>query len=288
MLINYFSLAHIIYLAIALFLVLALYFIFRRRSFFAQRTLVLSIILINVIQHLFKLEIYPIYNGGFDALCTAYNMCALLILTSPIAHFVKFAPLRDFIYYIGTSAGIVALLIPYWNIGTYAFSGEMIRFFICHVLLLLSSVLPLLFGHHKPSWRRFPFVGLSFFLGIGVIILNDIICMSLGIYGVLTTENLYESLAIANPIWSFGPPEGFGFVMDIADFFTPDFLLGKNGGRLVPVLWYFIPLYIGINIVAFAVFAISDRRKFSLDFEAFRTKIKALASRIFKKREKND
>ena len=286
--INYFSLAHIIYLFVAVALVLAFYFIFRKRSFFAQRTAVLVLLSLNVIQHLFKLEIYPIYDGGFNALCTAYNMCALLILLSPLAHFVKFAPLRDFVYYIGTSAGIVALLVPYWNIGADAFDGEFVRFFICHALLLLSSILPLLFWHHKPSWRRFPLVGISFFLGIGVIILNDIICMKTGIYGTLTTENLYESLAIANPIWSFGPPESFAFVIDIVSVFTPGFLLGKNGGRLVPVLWYFIPLYIGISIIAFTVFALCDRKRFVPEFKLIKEKCKAFFSGIFKKKEKND
>ncbi len=274
--INYFSPAHLIYLAIALALVLGFYFIFRRKSFFAQRIAVLSLVVINVIQHIFKLEIYPMYSGGFDAICTAYNMCALLILLSPFAHFIKLAPLRDFVYYIGTSAGIVALLIPYWNVGEDAFTWEFFRFFFCHAVLLLSSVLPLLFGHHKPSWRRFPFVGLAFFAGIGIILLNDVIAIKLGIFGTLSAENLYESLATANPIWSFGPPEGFSFVLDIVDVFTPDFLLGKNGGRLVPVLWYMIPFYLGISIVSFIVFAIADRKNFKRDFDGMKAKIKKL------------
>lgn len=286
--INYFSIAHIIYLAIAAGLVVGFYFIFRRKSFRTQRIAVLSIVLVNVFQHLFKLEIYPIYDGGFDALCTAYNMCALLILLSPLAHFIRFSILRDFIYYVGTAAGIVALVVPYWNIGDDALSGEFIRFFICHVLLLLSSFLPLLFGHHKTSWRRFPILGITFFLGLSVIILNDVICMALGIYGTLTTDNLYESLAVANPLWTFGPPDNFGFVLDIADFLSPSFLFDKEAGTFVPVLWYFVPMYLLISIGAFAVFAILDRRKFLLDFEVFRTKMKALASRIFKKKEKND
>ena len=273
--INYFSISHIIYLLIAAGLVFAFYFIFRKKSYRAQRIAVLSLVLLNVFQHLFKLEIYPIYDGGFNSLCTAYNMCALLILLSPLAHFIKLAPLRDFVYYIGTSAGIVALLIPYWNIGADALSGEVVRFFVCHALLLASSLLPLLFGHHKTSWKRFWMLGLLFFLAVGIIILNDVICLKLGIYDGLTGENLYEDLKAANPIWSFGPPKSFDFVIKIVDVFTPDFLLGdKTGENLVPVMWYFIPFYLLISIVAFTVFALSDRKNFLRDFDSFKEKIK--------------
>ena len=127
--INYFSAAHIIYLLIAAIFVVALFLIFRKRTYKAQRALVFTLVLINVLQHLFKLEIYPMYQGGFNALCTAYNMCAILILLSPLAFFIKFAPLCDFVYYIGTSAGAVALLIPYWNIGDDAFTWNFFRFF---------------------------------------------------------------------------------------------------------------------------------------------------------------
>ncbi len=278
--INYFSFAHVLYLLIAAGLVAGLYFLFRRKGLRAQRVAVLSLVLINVIQHLFKLEIYPMYDGGFNSLCTAYNMCALLILLSPLAHLVKFAPLRDFVYYIGASAGLVALVVPYWNIGDDAFSGEFIRFFICHALLLASSLLPLLFGHHKASWRRCFFLGIAFFAGVGLIILNDVIAIKLGIYGGLSAENLYESLKIANPIWSFGPPESFSFVIRIVDVFTPDFLLGdKTGANLVPVFWYFIPFYLLISLVSFTVFAICDRRKFLLDFSSFKERIKTKFSK---------
>jgi len=277
--INYFSAAHIIYIAIAILFVAVLYLVFRKRSFKAQRAVQLFLILVNVFQHLFKLEIYPMYDGGFSALCTAYNMCALLILLSPFAFFIKFAPLRDFVYYVGVAAGMVAILIPYWDIGEDAFTWSFFRFFFCHAVLFASSLLPLLFGHHKPKWRRFPLVGLSFFAGILLIILNDIIAIALGIYGTLSIENLYESLAVANPIWSFGVPQGagFDFVVKIVDFFTPDFLLGENRwGIFIPVLWYFIPLYLGISLIAFTVFTISDKKGF-----------KAFTNRIFAKKNRN-
>ena len=278
--INYFSPAHIIYLLLAAAFVLAFFLIFRKRSYRAQRIAVLSLVLINVFQHLFKLEIYPIYDGGFNVLCTAYNMCALLILLSPLAFFISFAPLRDFIYFIGTSAGIVALLIPYWNIGDDALSGEFVRFFICHAILLASSHLPLLFGHHKASWRRFALLGISFFIAIGIILLNDALAIKLGLYPGFSGEDIYEGLKSANPIWSFSPPESFLFVIKIVDVFTPDFLLGdKSGANLVPVLWYFIPLYLLISIAAFVIFALCDRENFSRDINSLKVKLKSVFSK---------
>jgi hypothetical protein len=207
-------------------------------------------------------------------------MCALLILLSPLAFFIKLSPLRDFIYFIGTSAGVVALLVPYWNIGDDALSGEFVRFFICHMVLLASSILPLLFGHHKASWRRFAFLGISFFAAIGLILLNDALMIRIGLYPGFSGENIWEGLKAANPIWSFSPPESFSFVIKIVDVFTPDFLMGdKSGKNLVPVLWYFIPLYLFISLAAFAIFALCDRENFTRDFGLIKAKIKGAFSR---------
>lgn len=272
MILNYFSPAHIITAVTALLLVLILYFIFKKKSYKAQRALVLVLVLANLFQHLFKLEIYPMYGGGFGLLCTAYNMCALLIILSPLAYFTRFKLLRDFVYYIGSSAGLVAILIPYWNIGDSIFTWEFFRFFFCHALLFASSVLPLLFGHHKPSWRRFLLLGISFFLGILLILTNDAVFFAIDL-GSTDFKVIYEKLAVANPIWAFGPPEEFSFVVRIASRLSPSFLFESKAGNLVPVLWYLIPFYFGISIVALAVFALSDRARFVSDMKAVITKI---------------
>ena len=86
MTINYFSLAHVMYILIECAIPVGLYFVLRNKAQKTKKLVVLGIMLLNVFQHLFKSLLYPQYEGfGFNALNTAYNMCALLILLSPIA-----------------------------------------------------------------------------------------------------------------------------------------------------------------------------------------------------------
>ncbi len=296
MTINYFSLAHLIYIAIAIGFALGLYFLLRNRSRRAQRILVISLMALNVIQHLFKSYIYPQYEGlGFNSLNSAYNMCALLILASPIAYLSRSERFKDFIFYTGSAAGMVAVLVPYWHIGEYMFTWDVIRFFICHALLFASSVLTLLFGHHKPSWRSSYRIAVGFFVSIAVIIINDIFFLYMGLYPGESAENLFESLSHINPVWSFGPPEQFAFVEGIAKFFSPDIFVGENAaGLYVPILWYFIPIFLAISILSLPITALFDKERFLSDMKEYKEKFLFGFARIkafflsFKKGKEND
>ncbi len=272
MTIGYFSLAHIVYIFSALVICFVLYLILRKKSEKTQKYAVLAIMLVNVFQHLLKTFIYPnpAYAGlGFTALSTAYNMCALLILASPMALFVRSTAVRDFIFYIGTSAGILALLIPYWNIGDYAFDWEVIRFFVCHALLFSSSALPLLLGLHKPSYKSFYKLGLCFLLSLAVILANDAVCVLLGIYPGVEGLPFAEALYRINPVWMFGVAEEFPayeIIMSAVEYLSPSVWIGNNAAGLsIPILWYAIPVYIGVTLMAFPICVLADRKRFKAD-----------------------
>ena len=271
MTISYASAAHVMYILIALLIPTVLYFVLRGKSQKMQKYVIISIMLLNVFQHLFKSLIYPQYLGfGFNALNTAYNMCAFLILISPIALLIPIRPVRDFVFYAGSFAGIIAVIVPYWHIGEYAFTWDVIRFFICHALLFTSSVLTIALGLHKPSYKCFPFLGLGFLLGVGLVILNDVICLSLGIYIGFEHMEIGEALRTMNPCWSFGVPEQFSFIIPVAKFFLPDFMVGENAtGSFTPILWYAIPVYLAMTLLAFPITVAVDRKRFSYDLKRY-------------------
>jgi hypothetical protein len=55
-------------------------------------------------------------------------------------------------------------------------------------------------------------------------------------------------------------PKGPAWVLDIVKIFSPPVFLGQNKtGLYVPILWYAIPLFLGLNLVAFPLFALCDR-----------------------------
>lgn len=276
MIINYFSIGHLFYIFLLSSIAAGLYFLLSKKSEKSKKYTVLSIMLLNVFQHLFKSLIYPQYEGfGFNALNTAYNMCALLILLSPIAFFVKWQPLRNFVFYAGTFAGFIAVLVPYWHIGEYAFTPNVIRFFICHALLFTSSLLMLLLGLHKPSYKCFSYLGLGFLLGVCVVIVNDVIALLLGIYVGFDGWTVSDALRELNPCWAFGVPEGFSLVVSIAKFFLPNTFVGENpSGSFVPVIWYAVPVYLALTLLALPVCVLFDRRAFVSDIIALKKRIK--------------
>ena len=274
--IYYGSLAHIIYIVTALLFAFGVFLIIRKKSENTKKWVILSIMLVNTAQHLLKSVVYPQYWGlGFTALSTAYNMCALLILASPFALLLKSKILKSFIFYVGTSAGFLALLIPYWNIGDYMFDFEVIRFFICHLLLFTSSLLPLLTGLHKPSYKFFPLVGACFFFSLGAILLNDTFCVLLGIYPGVEHLSFADAMKAINPVWSFGPPDVFSWLLDLAKVFSPDvWVCDNSAGAPLPILWYLIPVYIIITLIAFPICVLVDRKNFVRDFQTFKQKLK--------------
>ena len=194
--------------------------------------------LVNVIQHLFKFAIYPQYAGdSFNMINTAYNMCALLILLSPLVYFSRSAFWKDFTFLTGAVAGLMAIAVPVWYIGkdVSELGFSYLRFYLCHILLFLSSALTLALGHHRPSYRRCPKIGAAFLLALLIILCNDALCIILGLTSYQAAD-LYSALRALNPCWSMGPPAdgSFAFVVSVIRYFTPPFLMGKMRQAFMP------------------------------------------------------
>lgn len=255
MTVEYGSPAYIAFILFTLAIPTALFFIFRKRSDRVKKYLILGIMLLNIAQHFLKSVLYPHLGlEGFTIFSTAYNVCAFLIIASPLAMIFRFKFLRDFFFYVGTIAGMIAIAVPYWSIGKPFWDADYIRSFICHSLLFTSSVLPLMFGFHKTSYKSFYKVGLCFVAAIGLILLNDALCIYLGIYpGVSAEDGVFNALATINPLWTFGPPDNFAWVRGIVKFFVPDSWVGVSGTDCIPVLWYAFPLYLGVTLIAFLI-----------------------------------
>ena len=260
---------YIAMILLLLFVCFLLWFFIRRLSPRMQRVAVFTIMIINVLQHLFKWAIYPIYDGySFNALSTAYNVCALLILAMPIALLSKSKALREYVFLAGALAGLVTNIVPFWHIGipVSELGWEYARFYICHSLLFYSGMLPLLLGMHKVSYRRSPLVALGFLFSICVILINDIVCIALGIYGSFTLDGLYDALVEMNPAMCMKPNASFPILDKIVSKMSPSaFLPSGNDGVYVPILWYAIPVFLGVTLLSFVVAALVNRKEFLSD-----------------------
>lgn len=275
MLINYGSFMYFMYIFIAIGICTTLYFFLRNKNEKTKRNTLLILGFINLGQHIFKALIYPHYWGEFSPhLSSAYNVCAFLILATPFVLLFGNELLKNYMTYIGSIAGMIAMLVPYWFIGQSAFQWEAYRFYLCHSLLFITSLLPVLLGMHKLRWKHFSKIGILFLIMLGIILLNDTFFVAIDGYAGTNPNNIYESLCLINPCWSVIPPVGrFDWLINIIAFFSPAFLMGGNStGFYVPILWYAIPMYIGITLIAFIACVLLDFKAFKRDFLIFKGK----------------
>ncbi len=249
------SFAYLAYIFLAVLLCFLLYCILKNRSKQVQTHFVFALALVNFLQHVFKLVIYPQYKGSTDFyLTTAYNVCAFLITVSPFIIAFGNGLFKNFITYVGSVAGMVAMVVPYWFIGKPALTWDAFRFYFCHALLFISSFLPALLGLHRLERRHRWKIGFLFLGVLALILVNDTILIITGNYPYTTPDKIYEGLCIINPCWAMTPPKNLAWVEDIIACFTPSVLMGNNAAHLyVPILWYAFPLYLGISLLVYAV-----------------------------------
>ena len=249
-----------------------LWFLLRGRSKTVQKAVVFALALVNFLQHMLKIYIYPQYWGeSFGARSTAYNMCAFLIMASPFILLFGSELWRNFITYVGSVAGCISIFVTYWMSEPLE---EQLRFVICHALLFLTSCLPALLGIYKINWRkcwRLPFV---FYGCLMVLIVNDVVTYTMGIVGDLGSTTLHEFLIRENPCWAMGAPDGYPFVEKLVGFFTPAVFSG------VPILWYAIPLFLLMTLGALGLGALFDHERFVADFAAFKVKTLKLVDNV--------
>ena len=253
-----------------------LYIILRKKDEGVKRGVILTLMCVNLFQHLFKSVLYSHYEGlGFTALSTAYNMCALLIILSPVVFLFKNKFISSFLFPMGAVAGIVAIAVPYWLIGESLFSVESVRFYLCHIILFLTSALSVIFSPERISYKCFWRTPIFLLCAISIIILNDIICFGLDIYPGVGEGTIYEKLQLVNPCMSFGPAEQFSFMLDIADFFAPkSWIYSSIDGKCLPILWYLIPMTLVTLAISFIAYSALDFGRFREDAAAFISKIK--------------
>lgn len=264
---------------VPLLVMLLIYRIFKNRSYFTKKLVVLFIASLNTAQHLLKPYIYPQYAGEpFGARSTAYNMCALLILISPIVLLIGSELWKNFILYIGTIAGIGSLCATYWLASP---TEEQLRFVICHGLLMISSFLPLLFGVYRANWRKFWRLPFVFFGCLMILIVNNIITFKLGMVGYVGDMTLSEFLVRENPCWAMCPPSGYPFITDLVKPFTPPMFLSALGGVDTPIMWFFFPMIILFWVCGFLLGLIFDTRRMGRDFL---TALKWIFVRPFKRK----
>ena len=253
MIIQYGNLFYFLPIIIIIGIIVGIFLLLKNKSDKTKRIVCFILILINLIQHLFKHVIWPhLWGSGFQMENTACNLCAFLIIISPFVFFSKNSLLKDFVVYFGCNGGIITILIPYWFIGETLLSFEAFRFYFCHGLLLITSILPPLLKIHKLNFYNFWKIGFVFAISLMFVIFNNMLYF----IGTNNTSNLYYTLYENNPSWSFHADGYFSFIYSIVEVLSPKIFFNPETNLKIPILWYFVPIYIltTILVIIFCIF----------------------------------
>lgn len=247
---RYGSLSYVITILIPIILVVLFYFLFKKTSIKFKKNFILFFMGINFFQHFLKMYFwYPLYHGRVELLeITFCNICATSIILSPIIFLSKNKYFKDAIFYFGTFGGIGSLIVPYYLIDKSVFSWDYIRFFTCHAILFVTSVLTILWGLHHIELNRCWSTGLIFILFETIVFVDNLVI------GYLTNGfdilKSYMTFYNSNPLWISHPPIPEDAAGAIFVFFKLDFLIYNPDKTYIPVLYSAAPLYIVITMVS--------------------------------------
>lgn len=260
MTLEYFNHIHILTILLTAGFILIFYFTLRNRSMFAKDVALFILMGFNLSQHLFKFAFWPhLWGTGFGLINTAYNVCAIFIISSPFIYLNKSALLKQFVAYVGTIGATITIIFPQWFIGIKIFSWEFWRFWTCHTLLASTSILPALWGMVKFDYRDGWKFGLIFLLMLSLILTNNTV-FTLA-FGDATPQTLYDALLNQNPLWMMSPSGGFEKLKPVFEAMSPSIFLETDTHPYIPILWYAIPMYLMITVLAYLFGAVLDRKR---------------------------
>ena len=261
MVINYFNHTYIITILAAALFIAACYFPLHKRGAYEKEILLYSLMGINIAQHFFKPLVWPhLWGSGLSIINTAYNVCAIMIISTPFVYVFGNSLLKQFVCYVGTIGAAMTLFIPYWFIGSTIFNWEYLRFWTCHTLLVATSILPAMWGLFKFDWKDGWKFGLLFLLLLALVLLNNTLYALIS--GSATADTLYSVLLTQNPIWMMGPYGGVQAVKAIFEGLSPSFLLETETHPYIPILWYAIPVYLAFTVLGYLFGIALDGKRF--------------------------
>lgn len=267
MIVRLFNFYYFLYVFLAVGVFVALYFVLRNKDKKTIYNVIRAILGVNLGLHFAKL-LFPPYNANlpgsirkvtFENICAVSTLVDLFVFTSK-----KEGILKDYFWFISLCGGIGALFVPTEAFGKFAFSFDVMRFYFCHMILLVVPLLIVATGLWYPDYRKAPLIPLMFLAVETLIFVNEIILIKIG----FVSSNLAEFLdpTIRNSSMIFGPIPALGKFNVLAEIFTPP-IFTKNifgipgvGDFYWPIVWLIIPSFVYVT-PAYLILTLPYKRK---------------------------
>lgn len=236
----------------------------------------------NFALHFLK-QLNPFYVASWPeglGRSTAENLCAFLIMASPFI--IKWGNkyMKDYLYYIGMISSILVFLAPTGAIGLELGDLEnfleVLRFYICHVPLLIIGFLEVDSGFHELNYHRLIAVPIMFLFVEGILVANACFLNSV-LYKMDWNLFLDRGNPLLNSSLPFGPTPGMDKMLGfIYPYLIPYLQTYYVDGviKFTPVLYLFIPLCLGTALLGPLLALPFEKRRMKLDIEAIKMKHK--------------
>lgn len=246
-------LVYLLGIAFATILILLSYLFLINKTDKIFNRFILIIMILNILIHLLKPFLWGNDYRIFDyQLITIYNICALIIIISPILYFSKCGLLKDFIIALCIVIAILSLFFTPKSILDSKDIFKIIRYYLCHYIIALTGFLPILTKRHRFNWKSLFLIGILCIAFELIILINNYICE------MIKTNNtdinfICERLSITNYSWIMLPPYSWrdGVISKILFLYYPF-------GRYLPIIWNIIPLYLFATGSSFIIFKINQ------------------------------
>lgn len=278
MVVEFFNLLYFVFIGLFVLLYFGLNYICKKLNDKQRYYFIWCIFLFGITLHFSKLLFEP-YRSDFPysfRKVTFENICAVSTLIFPFVYISKNKLLKDYMYYLGVISGTLAMLVPTECLGKNPFCFDMIRFYICHMIIAIGPFLMVKYKIHTLDVRRILAVPLVFFAVLGIILVNEIILIEGGFVNMRNLDFMNPNYR--NSSFIFGPLPGFEEVSKIITVFTPkcfkEVMIGEFAGQVkyTPILWLVIPAYIYFPIIFLLMnlgFNTAQVKKFFLNVKVF-------------------
>lgn len=225
--------------------------VLKDKSVKTQRRVLLMISFISFAIHFLKLLI-PKYADYFPVSIrkvTFENICAVNTLIFPFILLGKNKHLKDYMVYFGIISGLASLIYPTEAIGKNLLELDVIRFYLCHMIIFIVPFLMAFLGVHKLDIKRIWATPIVFLVVLCIILVNEIVLIEMGFVDMRNGDFLNPNYR--NNSFVFGPTSEFkDFSSKFFDWMIPKpfktVMVGEYAQQVkyAPVLWLLVPSFV--------------------------------------------